>query len=222
MIKNFQGIIFDMDGLLFDTEQLYYQATQEMADHFHIPYDFDFYNQYIGIGDEELWAAYHKRFDSQFGAMVVQQFIEASVAQTMTLFESGAATIKPGLTELLSYLNNQTIKKGIASSNQRKIIDILLEKNGLSQEFSTIVSCEDVVFAKPDPAIFLKAQESLGLPKENVLILEDSPNGIKAANEAGIAVVMIPDLIVPTKEIQKKTIGVLSSLAELPNFLAND
>jgi len=116
-------------------------------------------------------------------------------------------------------LQEKNIKSCVASSNQRRIINILLEKNNLSEEFSHIVSFEDVTKAKPDPEIFEIAAGRFGLPKEDLLILEDSKNGILAADQAGIDVIMVPDLIKPTPAIEEKTLAILPTLNEVSSIL---
>lgn len=218
-MAKYQGIIFDLDGLLFDTERLYYQATQEIADLMGIPYDEAIYHRYIGISDEELWLIYHDMYDDHFGVEKVNQFIQGSFDRGIEMFENGEATLKEGVPELLTYLNENKRAKVIASSNQRRLIDILLRKAGITDEFETIFSFENVTRAKPDPEIFHLAHQFLKIPKKEVLILEDSKNGVLAAHRAAIDVIMIPDLVEPTPEVKEKTLHVLPSLLEIPAFL---
>lgn len=218
-MQSIQGIIFDMDGLMFDTETLYYKATQEAADKIGLSYDFATYEKYIGVSDEEVWQAYHEMYDPLFGEQIVNTFINDSFDRAVELFESGAADLKPGLKELLSHLEEKGIQRCVASSNQRRIIDILLEKNNLLDEFSHIVSFEDVTKAKPDPEIFEIASSRFSFPKENLLILEDSKNGVLAADQAGIDVIMVPDLITPTPALEEKTIAILPTLNEVSSIL---
>lgn len=214
-MQNKQGIIFDMDGLMFDTETLYYKATQEVADKMGFSYNFATYEKYIGVSDEEVWQAYHEMYDPLYGQQAVNEFINESFERVVELFEAGAADVKPGLKELLHYLEEKKIQCCVASSNQRKIIDILLEKNYLSEAFSHVVSFENVKKAKPDPEIFEKAAARFPFSKEELLILEDSNNGVLAADQAGIDVIMIPDLITPTPAIKEKTITILPTLNEV-------
>jgi HAD superfamily hydrolase (TIGR01509 family) len=218
-MSKFKGLIFDMDGLLFDTERLYYQATQEVADSMEIPYTIDIYHRFIGTGDDELFKNYHKMYDSTIGKELVNQFFEKSIQRSVELFEDGQANIKPGVHEVLHYCNINEIPCAIASSNQRSIIDMLLRKNDLHRYFPHIVSFESVSRTKPDPEIFNKAHQLLEIPKEHLLIFEDSKNGILAAEAADIDVVMIPDMIAPTKYLQEKTLAILQSLSEVPDFL---
>ncbi|EOA7310070.1 HAD family hydrolase [Enterococcus hirae] len=215
---NYKAVIFDMDGLLFDTEIVYYEASQMVADQMGFPYDKELYLKYLGVSDEEVWANYHQIFAS-FGKNNVQKFINDAYEETIRRFSLGAVQLKPGVIELLDFLEEHRIPKVVASSNQRHIIELLLEKNQLTNYFVTIVSAENVKRAKPDPEIFLLAHEYLGTKKQETLVLEDSKNGILAAASAEIPVIMIPDLLAPSEDLQQKTLAVLSSLHEVPGYL---
>ena len=105
------------------------------------------------------------------------------------------------------FLEEHQIPKVVASSNQRAVIELLLKKNNLFERFETIVSAENVQRAKPDPEIFLLANQKLGTAKKETLILEDSQNGILAASAAEIPVVMVPDLLPPSQELIKNSWG---------------
>lgn len=215
---NYKAVIFDMDGLLFDTEIVYYEASQMVADQMGFPYDKELYLKYLGVSDEEVWANYHQIFAS-FGKNNVQKFINDAYEETIRRFSLGTVQLKPGVIELLDFLEEHRIPKVVASSNQRHIIELLLEKNQLTNYFETIVSAENVKRAKPDPEIFLLAHEYLGTKKQETLVLEDSKNGILAAASAEIPVIMIPDLLAPSEDLQQKTLAVLSSLHEVPGYL---
>ncbi len=176
----YNAVIFDMDGLLFDTELVYYEATQVVADKMGFPYDKDLYLKFLGVSDEEVWANYHMIF-SGIGKTSVQRFIDNSYQETLERFSQGAVQVT-GVLELLSFLEEHQIPKVVASSNQRAVIELLLKKNNLFERFETIVSAENVQRAKPDPEIFLLANQKLGTAKKETLILEDSQNGILAAS----------------------------------------
>lgn len=120
---------------------------------------------------------------------------------------------------MLAYLEEKEIPRVVASSNVRPIIEILLEHAGIRDKFSDIISAEDVKFAKPDPEIFVIASNRLGLAPEDCLVLEDSKNGILAAEGAEVPVVMVPDILPPTTELKEKTEAVFSTLHEVIDFL---
>lgn len=213
-----QGVIFDMDGLLFDTESIYYQATQKIADEMGFPYDKALYLRFLGVSDEEIQANYHEIYAS-FGKVNVQEFIQRTYDETMAIFQSGGVPLKEGVRELLQFLDENQIPRLVASSNVRPAIELLLDGAGIQSYFSGIVSAEDVTRAKPDPEIFKKALTFLGTPAAQTLILEDSFHGITAAFQAGIPVIMVPDLVQPTQEIKEKTLHVFDSLLQVPSYL---
>ncbi|OJG83204.1 HAD hydrolase, family IA [Enterococcus ratti] len=207
-----------MDGLIFDTESVYYKASQMVADRMGFPYDKELYVKFLGVSDEEVWANYHQIF-ANFGKDNVQKFIQESYEETIRRFSSGEVQLKSGVMELLNFLEEKQIPKVVASSNKRHVIELLLEKKQLTEYFDAIISAENVQRAKPDPEIFLLAQQYLGTKKPETLVLEDSLNGILAATNAQLPVVMIPDLLLPSEELKKKTVAVFSSLREVPEFL---
>lgn len=217
MIK---GVIFDMDGLIFDTENLVYQANQRAADELAISFDKGDYLRYLGISDEEYVQVAHSDYDADYGAETVTEFIRRAYAYTKEMFDAGLVETKPGVAELLHYLEEQGIQRILASSNNRPEIQRLLEQAGLTDDFPVIVSAEDVHRAKPDPAIFLAAADLLQLPTHELLVLEDSANGVKAALAAEIPVIMVPDLLEPDAELAEKTLAVLPDLHQVKDFLA--
>lgn len=217
MIK---GVIFDMDGLIFDTETLVYQATQRAADELQMTFGKEDYLRYLGISDEEYVQVAHSDYDKDYGEETVTEFIRRSYAYTKEIFDAGLVATKPGVAELLHYLEARGIQRILASSNNRLEIERLLAQADLTQDFPVIVSAEDVHRAKPDPAIFLAAADLLQLPPHELLVLEDSANGVKAAIAAEIPVIMVPDLLEPDAELAGKTLAVLPDLHQVKEFLA--
>ncbi|MFD2728447.1 HAD family hydrolase [Enterococcus camelliae] len=212
-----KAIIFDMDGLLVDSETVYYEGTQQIADEFGLPFTKETYLAGLGISDEELHLFYHKLYDDQIGYQEVERFIVVSYAHCVTLFQAGRAQLKSGARELLAFCHEKKIATVVASSNSRELITLLLEKTGIFNQFQAIFSVEDVHRAKPDPALFLAAAKHLGYDKESLLVLEDSKNGLIAANQAGIPVIMIPDLLPAPADVPVLT--VLPQLDSVPAFL---
>lgn len=213
-----KGIIFDMDGLLMDTEKIYYQATQETADNLGLPYSKETYLDFLGVADENVIKGYHELY-KDYGTKAAQALIDGSYRRVETLFAQGAVQLKPGVVEILDYLDQQAVKRIVASSNQRTVIEQLLAQHGLLRRFDGIVSVEDVQNAKPDPEIFLQAQARLALPKAELLVLEDSQNGIAAAHAAEIPVILIPDLLHPSDALKRQVLTILPDLHEVIAFL---
>ncbi|WYK01985.1 HAD superfamily hydrolase [Enterococcus sp. 7F3_DIV0205] len=217
-MKKIDGVIFDMDGLLFDTELIYYQSTQKIADAMNFPYSKEVYLEFLGVSDEEVQENYHRIYQD-FGKEKVDEFIQRSYDDTYQVFESGEVPLKEGVLELLDFLEQEEIPRIVASSNVRPAIELLLDGAGIKERFSGIVSAEDVTRAKPDPEIFQKALANLGTKADNTLIFEDSFHGVTAADAAGIPVIMVPDLLAPTNEIKEKTLEIFESLTQVPAYL---
>ncbi len=217
-----KGIIFDMDGLIFDTEALVYKGNQQAADSLAIAYDKQTYLRYLGISDEEFVEKVHEDFDSEYGFDKIAEFIRRAYENSEAMFAAGLVALKPGVKELLAYLDAQGITRILASSNNREAIGRLLEQADLVAEFPVVVSADDVSRAKPDPEIFLLAAEKLALPKANLLVLEDSKHGVNAAYAAEIPVIMVPDLLGPDEALAAKTVAVLPDLLAVREWLKNN
>lgn len=210
-------LIFDMDGLLIDSEQVYYLGSQKIADQYEMAYTKETYLEGLGLSDEELYAWYHEIYDDIHGADLVTRFIEESYACCLDLFEQGEGKLKPGVVEVLDFCAQHQIKTCVASSNTRPLVKQLLEKQGIFERFDAVFTADDVAKAKPDPALFIAAKEYFQTQPQHMLVLEDSHNGILAANRADISVIMIPDLLPPTVDMQME--AVLESLSDVPHYL---
>ncbi|MGX4686956.1 HAD family hydrolase [Vagococcus sp. JNUCC 83] len=218
-MKKISGVIFDMDGLIFDTESVYSKNNIEIAQKFKMPgYNAEYYKTEVGLGEKAVYEKYIKDFP-MLTQDEIDQFFKESRASTWDDFSTVGAPIKPGMEELLTYLNNHGIKCVVASSNNREAIDLLLEKAGLLDKFSGIVSGNDVIHAKPNPEIVEKAVDILGTSKEETVMLEDSLNGIRASYTAGVPVIMVPDLILPNDEAIEKTLTIKDSLYDVLDYV---
>lgn len=204
-------VVFDMDGLMFDTEPIYYKANQKTADALNIPFDYAFYEKYIGASDTDFFEAMFE----QFPEYNVQQFIIDSKKDVEELLLSEPPEIKKGLIELLTYLNNNGYKTVVASSSERKLVEKLLSLTGFKGYFNAYIGGDEVAESKPNPEIFQKAVQRVGNQQSDVLVLEDSLNGIRAADKAGYKVVMVPDLIKPTEEAKAKTLEICEDLEKI-------
>lgn len=214
-----KGIIFDMDGLMLDTEGMYGVTAEKAAEMVGLPYDEAFERQFTGAGFELRARTYHEHYDAQLGADVVTAFLDKCEELVAAEFAAGNIDKKPGLENLLTFAQEHGVQSIVASSNDRDAVELLLKKHNLTDKFVDIVTAGDVEKAKPDPAIFNLAQERLGFAKDEVLVLEDSKNGIMAAKNANIPVIMIPDTIEPTEELTNIAVAVLPTLNEVIEYL---
>ncbi|MDN2453041.1 HAD family phosphatase [Lactobacillus sp. UCMA15818] len=214
---NLKLVIFDMDGLVVDSEKIYFAANQRAAKKLGMQYSLDYYRRFIGSGDDLMYSEMSRDYGSQ---ELISDFINLSKQQVFNVIKEEGLPLKKGFLELASYLRDVKIPSILASSNDRKAIDYFLKTAKIGQYFSEIVSANDVAKAKPDPDIFEHAWTASGEHNKNeALILEDSYNGVYAANEAHIPVIMVPDLIQPTKEVAAKTQAVLENLSEVKSYL---
>lgn len=219
---NLDLVIFDMDGVIFDSEKVYYEANQIAADKLGMDYSLAYYKQFIGAGTDAMRAQMIEDYGGD--AQLIDDFLRISEENVHPLVEAGELKLKPGFVELSQYLQANDIAYTLASSNYKSEIEFFLEHTDVDPaSFETIISADDVAEAKPAPDIFNKAWKKSGAPaKEKTIVIEDAFNGIKAANNAEIPVIMVPDIIQPTEEQRKTTVAILDDLISVREYLKNN
>ena len=202
-----EAILFDMDGLVLDTEKLYTRFWQEAANALGYPMTKE---QALGMRSLNRGAGLAK-MQSYFGESVDYDAIRGKRIEMMDAFvEKEGVTLKPGIHELLGYLKENGIKTAIATSSPIERTVLYLTSVGLEKSFDELVSGYMVEKGKPEPDIYLYAAKKLGVKPQECMVLEDSPAGIMAAYRAGCLPVMIPDQDEPDAETKK----LLYALAE--------
>lgn len=197
MKDSITAILFDMDGLVLDTEKLYTRFWQEAANMLGYPMTKE---QALGMRSLNRGAGLAK-MQSYFGSEVDYDAIRAKRIELMDTFvEKEGVTLKPGIRELLAYLKEQGIKTAIATSSPLERTVLYLTSVGLEKSFDELVSGYMVEKGKPEPDIYLYAAKKLDVKPEHCIVLEDSPAGILAAYRAGCLPVMIPDQDEPDEE----------------------
>jgi len=191
------AIIFDMDGLLFDTESLYQQAILAAA----VEGGHDVTSA-IGLMIGRPWTQSRTLLVDHYGTdFPVDEFM-AAMARHFDLMAATSLTLKPGAIELLDTLDDLRLPRAIATSSAHHTVQRHLAAHDLAERFHQIVAHGDYVASKPAPDPFLKAAERLGVEPWSCLALEDSHNGVRSAASAGMMTVMVPDLLEPTDEIR--------------------
>lgn len=195
-----KGVLFDMDGLVLDTEILYTRFWQEAANALGFPMTRE---QALGMRSLSRTLASEK-LNSYFGKPVDYEEMRQKRIELMTAFiEKEGIQAKPGIRELLAYLKEQGIKTAIATSSPLDRTENYLSSVGLANAFDKLISGYMVKNGKPEPDIYLLAVKELGLEPQECLALEDSPSGLLSASRAGCLLVMIPDQDEPTEETEQ-------------------
>lgn len=180
----FQAVLFDMDGLIFDSERLCYRAYLRAARAFGFQMNPALYMSLCGRIESEVVAGLKHAFGDDKDVATWRAYIKKQ-KNAVRMEQNGRVGKKPGLLELLNYLQERRIPYALASSSARSLIDQYLEAEYLSHAFPHIMDGTSVRRGKPDPEIFLKAADLIGADPARTLVLEDSLAGIRAANAGG-------------------------------------
>ena len=209
----YSAVIFDMDGVIFDSERVYMECCIKAAEKFGAENVEEVVRKCIGVTNEMTMQILREFFGADFP---VDDYWKASIGYFWDFYnEHGALPMKKGVVEALTYLKEKGYPLAIASSTKTETVTKQLTDAGIVDFFTLIVGGNMVSRSKPAPDIFLKATELLKVEPGECFVIEDSYNGIKAAYAAGIPVVMVPDLLPPTEEMKEKTVAILPSLLSL-------
>lgn len=213
-----QGVIFDMDGLMLDTEKLLLRFWCEAA----AETGYKMEKKHV-LSIRSLAAKYAEpKLKEYFGENFDYHKVRARRKELMSAYiqEKGIET-KKGVRELLVFLKERGIKTAVATATDLERTEKYLKSVDLLKYFDKIVCGTMVENGKPEPDIYLKAAKELKLSPESCIALEDSPNGILAAYRAGCMPVMVPDLDQPSEETKKMLFGLEEDLLKVIDFIKN-
>jgi len=209
------GVIFDMDGVLVDSEPLHHRATQAALGDRGPSFTERDNRAFFGATDVEMLRVLRILFDL---SVPTAELVEAKRRHLVALLRAGVPPL-PGVPDVVHRLRASGLALGLASASPRVVIDAVLTALGLDTAFQAIVAGDHVERGKPAPDAFLLAARRLGLRPEDCLVVEDSRNGVLAAKAAGMAVAAIPcpatshedfspaDLVLPSLEAIPKALG---------------
>ncbi len=208
-----KAVIFDMDGLMFDTEKLsmdmwVYAAKKQDYD---MPMEVAL--SILGSNKEQIYRIFKEYFKDKDKFDLDRYMEDYYRYMGQHLFEKGPEKMYY-IEELLKYLKENNIPVAVASSSEKKYIENNLEKTSLTGYIDEIVSGSEVENSKPNPEIFLKAADKLGVKAEDCIVLEDSKNGILAGNSANMTVIMVPDLYQAEESLKEKIDYLVENLFE--------
>ncbi len=204
-------VIFDMDGLLVDSEIYALYAWREVAKNRGLADVDEFFPKTLGVNKLTRGIIFNQYYGDAFDFEACNEEMRsyAHGYEAETPFP-----LKNGVRELLAYLHENGYRMAIASSGLLSTIERRMKHHGIYEYFEVIVSGEMVKHSKPDPEIFLLCAERLGVSPSEITVFEDSANGIRAARAAGMRPVLVPDLYPPKKEIACLAYTVCASLLE--------
>lgn len=201
-----------MDGLLFDTEKIFQQTWNEIAEERGVHLPEDFVRAISGTNGSYMCRVIEKYYRISDGREI-QDDCMARVRKKLDVY----VPKKLGVNEILQFFTENKVSLAVASSSSKKQIESNLEIAGIKSYFDAIVSGTEVKNGKPAPDIFLLAAEKIGCRPEECYVFEDSSNGIRAGYAAGCKAIMIPDLIAPTVEMHRLSWGICDTLVEAMN-----
>jgi len=213
---NIELIIFDMDGLMFDTEKLAYISWKKAAAEYGYEIDEELFNKTIGANRTRTKEIFLIHFGDNFP---FERVMEERIRIAEEIIKVSGVGIKNGLYELLTYLDTIAVKKAVATSTSRQRAESLLKMANIGEYFDYILCGDEIEKSKPDPEIFLKVAHRLNCPSEKSLVLEDSEAGIAAAYKAGMLPIMVPDMKEPDYETRKLIFQRMDNLLEVKSFL---
>ncbi len=214
---NTKTIIFDMDGVIFDTENLFLDCWKILAEQHNIKNMEQVYHRCIGVNEKATRAIFEEAYGTQFS------YDELTAKASQLFFEyveKNGMPMKPGVRELLDYLTGNGYKIGLASSTKEKHVKSQLAGRDLLSYFQVVICGDMVSRSKPEPDIFLKACKEIDTLPEEAFAIEDSYNGIRAATAAGMKAIMVPDIVPPDEEMKELAYKIFPSLEEVREFLA--
>jgi HAD superfamily hydrolase (TIGR01509 family) len=210
-------VIFDMDGLILDTEPLYKAAWQRTAAELGFEIQDDWYLNLVGLREQESEQELSRHFGPTFP---LDAFRQRWPAAFRARADADGVPVKAGLAGLLAFVEQRGLRHALATSSHRGFADISLRLAGLDEAFTVIVTGDEVTQAKPAPDIYIEAARRVGVAPERCLALEDSDPGILAAHAAGMIALLVPDLKPPSDEARAAAYRVLGSLHEVADVVA--
>lgn len=198
MAKKVKAVIFDQDGLMFDTERLVLEGWETAAAKHNITFEKDFFRDLRGTKPDKVKEAFIRQYGSDID---FDSICEEKRLYSYHWVKKNGAPVKPGLKELLEYLKSHNIKTAVATASGREWTQGNVKSAGVEGYFDHYIYGDMVEEAKPNPAIFLLAAGTLGEDPEECMVLEDSFNGIRAAYAGGFLPVMVPDQDEPDEEL---------------------
>ena len=218
MAQAIQAVIFDMDGLMLDTEHPVQACCQAAAERLGFTLDAEYYaSALMGRGWAESDAALMSRFGEQFPLEEYKTHFDRLWAAHIA---AHGITRKPGVLELLAVVETRQVPIAVATSTHRREAEFCLQAADLRERFPVVVTGDEVSRGKPEPDIYLEAARRLGVDSRACIALEDSSAGVLSASRAGMLTLMVPDVgRPPSPDARRAAHAVFASLVEARAFV---
>lgn len=208
-------VVFDVDGLMIDTESVWKNAFDKAGDKYGIPNLGDtLFPSLIGKRLEDEQELLDRLLPSDIQNQLINEWRQIGLGSL-----EREVPVKPGLYEMLDYLEQHHIKMTVATTTRRELTEQRLKKIGVYNRFDYVLCGDEVTKRKPDPEIYLSVLHKMNTKAENAIVLEDSSIGVEAAYRAGIDCIQVPDLIAPTEVQEKQTICIVKDLMEARDYI---
>lgn len=214
-----KAVVFDMDGVIFDSERLVIDCWKPVAEKYGIPDIEKACYECLGINATLTKEKMKKRYGEDFP---YDDYKKEMSALFFERAKDGKLPKKEGVFEILRFLREKHVKVALASSTREAVVVRELTDGGLIDYFDQVICGDMVTRSKPDPEIFLKACEALEVEPASAYAIEDSYNGIRSAHAAGMKAIMVPDMAEPTEEMEQLAYQILPSLLDVIEFIKKD
>ena len=213
---NYEAVVFDMDGVIFDSERAVMNCWLELAQKYDIK---DIEKPYFACVGTTMTRTREIMLETYGEDFPYDEYARESSLMYHEKYDGGKLPMKPGVMELLSYLKEKGKKIALASSTRRETVTNQLRWAGIIDYFDVIICGDMVARSKPAPDIFLKACQELGVSPENTYAIEDSYNGIRAAHAGQLRPIMVPDLLEANDEMRGMAECVCDNLNDVIDYL---
>ena len=215
-----EAVIFDMDGTIFDTEKMLYRAWCELVRQGVLPESIlEEVPKWRGKNRAEVRKKLSLLMGSDFD---VDAFYEKRKQIIFGILDQEGVPLKPGVPDIFLQLRSMGYPLALATATNRDSVADYMRRTGYGVYFDSIITGDRVERCKPAPDIFLLAAAELGIEPQNCLVIEDTPNGVRAGLAAGMQVIMVPDIEQPDDQLRRQAWHCCESLAQIPSLIQTD
>ena len=214
-----EAVIFDMDGTIFDTERMLYRAWCELVRQGILPESIlELVPQWRGKNRAEVRKKLSLLMGSDFD---VDAFYEKRKQIIFDILDREGVPLKPGVPDIFIQLRSMGFPMALATATNQDSVADYMRRTGYGIYFDSIITGDRVERCKPAPDIFLLAASELGIAPQNCLVIEDTPNGVRAGLAAGMQVIMVPDIEQPDSQLRQQVWHCCETLTQIPSLIQN-